>query len=145
MDEVITDCSEIIAGLGIDIVENTRIKDMLERWPIRFRERVFLPGEQSYCDSMAEPWVHFAARFAAKEAVFKAFGTGVSVNMSWLDVEILRDSRTGSPSVVLSPRAATMADDMGVCRILVSLSHTTCCSVAQAVLVGHRHSIVKRT
>lgn len=101
-----------------------------------FRAKVFLPREQSYCDSRAAPWNHYAGRFAVKEAVSKAFGTGVGEHIGWRDIEVVRDDRSGAPSVRLSAKGAKLAEKRGVRRILVSLAHTRHYAVAQALLVG---------
>ena len=125
-----------VVGIGVDLVENERMREMLKRWSRPFRSRVFLKREQAYCDSKAEPWRHYAGRFAVKEAVSKAFGTGVGAHIGWLDIEVVRDRRTGAPSVRLGPKGERLAGKRGVERVLVSLAHTRRYAVAQAVLVG---------
>lgn len=123
-------------GTGIDLVENERMKQTLAKWDHHFKERVFLPREQSYCDSKAEPWRHYAGRFAVKEAVTKAFGTGIGEHIGWQDIEVIRDEHTGAPSVELSEKGWKLAGERGVRRILISLSHTHRYAVAHALLVG---------
>ena len=125
-----------VLGIGIDLVENGRMARVLDRWGRRFKDRVFLAEEQRYCDSKAFPSLHYAGRFAVKEAVSKALGTGLGPHIAWLDIEVVRDAATGAPSVCLSERAAALAGRCGVCRVLVSLSHTRNYSVAHAVLTG---------
>lgn len=125
-----------VLGTGIDLVENDRMKETLGAWNARFKNRVFLPNEQEYCESKAEPWRHYAGRFAVKEAVTKAFGTGVGEHLGWLDIEVLRDARTGAPSVRLSGKGAELARARGVQRVLISLSHTRHYAVAHALLAG---------
>ncbi len=125
-----------VMGIGIDLVENERMRTTLRRWDRSFKEKIFLPRERSYCESRAEPWNHYAGRFAVKEAVSKAFGTGVSEHIGWLDIEVVRDRKTGAPSVRLSPKGKQLARKRGVEEVLVSLSHTRHYAVAQAVLVG---------
>lgn len=125
-----------VMGIGIDLVENERMRKTLRRWDRSFKEKIFLPRERSYCESRAEPWNHYAGRFAVKEAVSKAFGTGVSEHIGWLDIEVVRDRKTGAPSVRLSPKGKQLARKRGVEEVLVSLSHTRHYAVAQAVLVG---------
>jgi holo-[acyl-carrier protein] synthase len=122
-------------GLGIDLVEHDRIRSAIERWGGRFKNRVFLPREQTYCDSKAHPWRHYAGRFAVKEAVSKAFGSGIGEHINWLDIEVSRDETTGAPSVVLSPAARQYAATLGATRVLVSLSHAGRMTVAQALLL----------
>ena len=125
-----------VMGIGIDLVENERMRETLRRWNRSFKEKIFLPRERSYCESRAEPWNHYAGRFAVKEAVSKAFGTGVSEHIGWLDIEVVRDRETGAPSVQLSAKGRRLAKKRGVEQVLVSLSHTRHYAVAQAVLVG---------
>ena len=125
-----------VMGIGIDLVENERMRKTLRRWSRSFKEKIFLPRERSYCDTRAEPWNHYAGRFAVKEAVSKAFGTGVSEHIGWLDIEVVRDHKTGAPSVHLSAKGSRLAQKRGVEQVLVSLSHTRHYAVAQALLVG---------
>jgi holo-[acyl-carrier protein] synthase len=125
-----------VMGIGIDLVENERMRKTLRRWSRSFKEKIFLPRERSYCDTRAEPWNHYAGRFAVKEAVSKAFGTGVSEHIGWLDIEVVRDSKTGAPSVRLSAKGSKLAKKRGVEQVLVSLAHTRHYAVAQALLVG---------
>ena len=129
---------ECVLGTGIDLVETGRMQEVLDRWGATFRNRVFLPEEQAYCDSQAAAWRHYAGRFAVKEAVSKAFGTGIGPAIGLLDVEVVRDAASGAPSVKLRGRGVVLLDDRGVERILVSLSHTRHYAVAQALLIG-RH------
>lgn len=125
-----------VLGIGVDLVENERMRQVLRRRGRTFKDKVFLPREQEYCNSRAAPWHHYAGRFAVKEAVSKAFGTGVSEHIGWLDIEVVRDDSTGAPSVRLSPKGARLAARRGVKQVLVSLSHTHHYAVAQALLVG---------
>lgn len=125
-----------VLGTGIDLVENERMDEVLARWTTRFRDRVFLAAEQAYCEAKAVPCRHYAGRFAVKEAVSKAFGTGISSTIGWLDIEVVHCPATGAPSVQLAPRARTMAAARGVHDILISLAHTRHYAVAQALLVG---------
>ncbi len=126
----------MVLGIGVDLVENERMREVLRRRGRVFKDKVFLPREQAYCDSRAAPPHHYAGRFAVKEAVSKAFGTGVSEHIGWLDIEVVRDAATGAPSVRLSPKGKRLAARRGVERVLISLSHTHHYAVAQAVLVG---------
>ena len=125
-----------LMGMGIDLVENGRMRKALRRWNRAFKEKIFLPRERAYCETRAEPWNHYAGRFAVKEAVSKAFGTGVSKHIGWLDIEIVRDHKTGAPSVRLSKKGLKLAKKRGVKQVLVSLAHTRHYAVAQALLVG---------
>jgi len=124
-----------ILGIGMDIVETKRIADSLERFGERFLHRVFLDGEIAYSQSMKFPPLHLAARFAAKEAISKAFGTGIGKEIGWRDMEIMRQIG-GKPYVVLHGRAIDYAKSRGVQEIHVSLSHTAEYGAASAVIVG---------
>lgn len=129
---------ERILGTGIDLVENARIDDMVERWGAHFLDRVFLPEELAYCHGKAVPARHLAGRFAVKEAVSKAFRTGIGPHFGWLDIEVSRNADSGAPAVRLHGKAAVYASQLGVSRVLISLSHTRHHAVASAVLVTER-------
>ncbi len=128
--------SERILGTGIDIVDNDRIEAMIKRWDAHFLDRVFLPEEQAYCSNKAVPSRHLAGRFAVKEAVSKAFRTGIGPRFGWLDIEVVRDDASGAPSVLFHGDAARFADELGVSQIMISLSHTRHYAVANAVLLA---------
>lgn len=119
----------MMLGIGNDIVEIARIKAVLTRYPDRFINRVFTPSEQEYCLKRKNPALHLAGRFAAKEAVVKALGTGFTQGLNWLDIEIRHDSR-GKPEVFFSPSAADLLGDP---ILLISISH--CHEYATAVAV----------
>jgi holo-[acyl-carrier protein] synthase len=121
---------EFIAGLGVDIVEINRMAAALERTP-RIKMRVFTEDERWYCEHKAKPEIHYALRFAAKEAVWKALGTGFS-GMKFCDVEITRDEK-GRPIPVLTGRAKELAHEAGVIEMHLSLSFTHSTAVASAV------------
>ena len=127
-----------VLGTGVDLVENERMREILERWGSRLKDRVFLDREQAYCEAKASPWIYYAARFAVKEAVSKAFGTGIGPQLNWRDIEVIRDVESGAPSVRFSERGTAFAKSRGVDEVLVSLSHTRSFAVAQALLVGRR-------
>jgi holo-[acyl-carrier protein] synthase len=124
-----------VLGIGVDVVETARIESSLERFGARFMNRVFLDEEIAYCQSMKFPARHFAARFAAKEAVSKAFGTGIGKQMGWRDIQVRRKA-SGEPFAVLHGGALALSREKGVTEILISLSHTDHYSVANAVIVG---------
>ena len=128
--------SASILGTGVDIVETARIQDSLDKFDERFLSRCFLPDEVAYCRSMKFPALHFAARFAAKEAISKAFGTGIGHQFGWKDVEICkRDS--GEPYAVLRGKGEELARARGVTGVFVSLSHCKAYAAAHAVIVGN--------
>ncbi len=124
-----------ILGTGIDIVETKRIAESIERFGDRFLHRIFVEGEIAYSQSMKFAHLHLAARFAAKEAISKAFGTGIRHEMGWRDLEIVRE-RAGAPKVRLHGKAQALAQQRGVKEIHVSLSHTAEYGAASAVIVG---------
>lgn len=124
-----------VFGIGVDVVETARIQSSIDRFGERFLNRVFLPGEIDYCRSMKYPARHFAARFAAKEAVSKAFGTGIGAQMGWRDIEVRRKA-SGEPFAVLHGPAAELCKRLSVTEVLISLSHSDHYSVANAVVVG---------
>lgn len=121
-----------VTGLGVDIVEIDRMRAALARTP-RMRERLFSAEERAYCDARRKPEIHYAMRFAAKEAVLKALGTGFS-GMRFTDVEVARDDR-GRPVPRLSGRAAEVAEERGIVEMHLSLSFTHSTAVASAVAV----------
>jgi len=128
-----------VIGTGIDIVETTRIQESLEKFGDRFLNRCFLPDEVAYCQSMKFPALHLAARFAAKEAISKAFGTGIGHQLGWKDMEI-RKHDSGEPYVVLHGKGEELARARGVTRFFVSLSHCKEYAAAHAVIVGRSAS-----
>ena len=125
-----------IAGTGIDLVEVARIAETVERHGDRFLRRVFTPSETEYCRSCGVPARHFAARFAAKEAVLKLLGTGWSRGIGWRDVEVVRGPE-GEPGIHLSGGAARRAKDLGIVKLHVSISHTAGHAIAQAIGEAH--------
>ena len=125
-----------ILGTGIDLIETQRMQEVIERWGAPFKDKVFLPEEQSYCDSKAFPFHHYAARFAAKEAVSKAFGTGIGLHINWLDMEVIRDPESGAPSIRLQGKGEELARQHRAGQVLVSLSHTHNYAVASVIIVA---------
>ena len=120
-------------GLGVDIVEITRMKSILLRTPA-FAERVFSQAERDYCEKTANPATHYALRFAAKEAVVKALGTGLAEGIGVLDVEVERASN-GRPSAKLHRRALEVAREQGLRSLSISLSYTHTDAVACALAI----------
>jgi holo-[acyl-carrier protein] synthase len=119
-----------IVGVGIDLIEIDRIERALARHP-RFAERCFTPAEQAYCESRAYPPQHFAARFAAKEAVGKALGIGMT---RWQEAEVVRGR--GAPTVILAGRCLQRASMLGVVEVMLSLTHSRGMAAAVAILRG---------
>ncbi|HEU0022691.1 MAG TPA: holo-ACP synthase [Dehalococcoidia bacterium] len=113
---------------GVDIIEISRVRRVLERYADRFQQRVFTSGEIAYCQGRAP---NLAARFAAKEATMKALGTGVR-GVSWKEIEVVRQP-SGAPSIQLYGRAQARAQRLGVTEIALSLSHSQEFAVAFVV------------
>ena len=124
-----------VLGLGIDLAEVSRIRALLQKNGDRFKQRVFTEGEISYCESKADPALHFAARFAAKEAASKALGTGFSEGIGWQEIETV-SSENGAPSIKLHRAAAERAESMGVGVMMVTLTHTADMAAASVVAVA---------
>jgi len=122
----------MIAGVGIDVVDVTRIDALLEKYAERFQQRVFTQDEILYCRARSNPGLHFAARFAAKEAAVKALGTGIGQGIRFRDIEIALDR--GVPRILFHNRAREYADDIGVSAAHVSISHERLTAVAVVVL-----------
>ena len=116
-----------VIGVGIDLIEIERIAEALRRRP-RFARRCFTEQEAAYCEAKAFPAQSFAARFAAKEAVGKALGIGMT---RWREVEVVRGR--GAPTVALHGRYAMRAEVLGVTRISISLTHSRGMAAAVAV------------
>lgn len=123
----------MILGTGIDIIDVDRVVGAMERFGDRFLRRILLPGEINYCSTHRRPGPHIAARFAAKEAIAKAFGTGVGAQLGWQDMEIVRRP-SGEPFVVLHGKAVELLSSRGGRHVLVSLTHTEHYAAAVAVL-----------
>lgn len=123
-----------IFGIGIDIVETARIADSIERFGDRFLDRIYTEQERAYCDKMRFRERHYAARFAAKEAIAKAFGTGIGENLNWTDMEILRMG-TGEPYVLLHGDGKEYANEQGITKVMVSLSHSDEYATANAMAI----------
>jgi holo-[acyl-carrier protein] synthase len=125
----------MILGVGIDLVETERIRASYERFGDRFLKRILHPNEISYCLSQSEPAHFLAARFAAKEAISKAFGTGIGSVLGWLDMEVGK-KENGEPFVILHGGGLKLLADRGGRQVLVSLTHTKGHSAAVAILEG---------
>ena len=120
-------------GLGVDIVEIDRIRQILARTPF-FAEKVFSDEERAYADARTDPAKHYAARFAAKEAVLKSLGTGFSDGIGFKDVEVVNNSK-GRPIARLHGRTAEIASAMDVCDLPLSLSHSTNDAIACVIAI----------
>lgn len=125
----------MILGIGVDIVEVDRIRRAVDLYGDRFVRRVFTRREAIYCRRAGHPEQRFATRFAAKEAALKALGVGWAQGLQFVDVEVT-NNELGAPSVTLTGKAEQMAREMGVERILVSLTHHRDFAIAQVLLEG---------
>jgi holo-[acyl-carrier protein] synthase len=123
-----------IIGLGLDATEIDRIAATIERYGDRFLRRVFTDGEIAYCARRRVPAIHFAGRFAAKEAGMKALGTGHSLNVLWRDVEVIRHG--GPPHLQFHGGAARRFAAMDARTSLLSITHTDALAFAQVLLIG---------
>jgi holo-[acyl-carrier protein] synthase len=128
----------MIVGLGIDVVEVSRIDAILKKFGDRFLERILLPEEMAYCASHKSPGPFIAARFAAKEAVSKAFGTGIGAAIGWHDIEV-RHKDSGEPYVVFHGKGLDLFVSRKANVIHLSLSHTAASAVAVAILEQISH------
>ena len=122
-----------IIGLGIDATDIPRIAATLERYGDRFVTRIFTDGEIAYCRRRREPAIHFAGRFAAKEAAMKALGTGHSQNVLWRDVEVVR--RGGPPQLHFHGGAARRFEAMGAHSSLLTITHSETLALAQVLIL----------
>ena len=123
----------MILGLGIDIIEVDRIRAAHQRHGERFANRILHPAEIAYCLSHKDPAPFLAARFAAKEAISKAFGTGIGAQLGWHDLEVRRKD-SGEPFVVLHGGGEKLLVARRARAVLISLSHTQTYAAAVAVL-----------
>lgn len=121
-----------VIGVGTDIIAIERIKSALERHGERFLDRLFTSKEKAYCGKYANPVPNYAGRFAAKEAVLKALGTGLVGEMSWQEIEIINDPN-GKPEVHLSKRLQKLHP---TAHFFISISHCDAYATATAILTG---------
>lgn len=129
-----------VFGIGIDVVEVGRIASSLAEFGERFVTRIFTENERRYCLDKAKPELHFAARFAAKEAVAKAMGTGIGKEVGWLDMEVVR-GENGEPTMKLSGKALAFCEAQGIAEIKISLTHAREYAAANAVALGRAQGV----
>jgi holo-[acyl-carrier protein] synthase len=123
----------MLIGTGIDLTEIQRIEKSIARFGNRFLDKIFTAREQAYCLRKRNAAESFAARFAAKEAAAKALGTGISYGVTWLEIEVTRES-SGRPSLEFHGRAAQIAARLGVTKAALSLTHTNLLAMASVAL-----------
>ncbi len=124
-----------VVGIGTDIVECLRIAQMIERHGELFIQRVYTPQEIRYCQSRKQATQHFAGRWAAKEAILKALGTGWRKGISWRDIEV-RNDPAGRPVVGMRGGARDVVEQLGIGEMLISISHCRSHAVAYALALG---------
>ncbi len=127
----------MIIGTGIDIVEISRIKNAARKWKKDFLSKIFTDKELEYSNEKTLSYQHLAARFAAKEAVLKALGSGLTSRMEWKDIEVWNEE-SGKPNVRLGGEVKHISRSMGVKDIIISMSHTRTYAVASVILVNGR-------
>ena len=125
----------MILGVGLDLIELDRFKAAMKRQGTPFLEKLFTPGERRYCEDKWNRIAHYAARFAAKEAVLKALGTGWSGGIRWTDVEVVRNG-AGAVTVRLAGRAKKVAARLGIRRVHLNITHAQ--KYAAAVAIAER-------
>lgn len=113
----------MIHGVGIDLVENERIENIIRKWGDKFLERVFCANEVAYCGKHMQSSLHYAARFAAKESFLKALGIGLGMGVKLKDIEVTRNSN-GQPSIVAHKEALNQIKINKIKKIKLSLTHT---------------------
>ena len=123
-----------IIGIGLDATDIDRIADTIERYGERFVRRIFTEGEIAYCNRRRVPAIHFAGRFAAKEAAMKALGTGHSHGVVWRDVEVIR--RGGPPQLRLHGGAGRRFAQIGGRSSLLTITHSDDLAMAQVLILG---------
>jgi holo-[acyl-carrier protein] synthase len=123
-----------IFGIGIDVVEVDRIASAIGRLGEPFLAKLFTSNERGYCEAQKNSALHYAARFAAKEAVSKALGTGIGSQAGWLDLEITRDP-SGAPKLQLQGAAAAFAERNHITEIQISLTHARDYAAANAIAI----------
>lgn len=125
----------MIYGIGVDLVKIRRIEQAVKRWGRRFLNRIFTPIEQEYSYRQKQPFLHLAGRFAVKESVLKALGTGLRSGIRWVEIEVVNNTE-GKPEVRVSGKVKELMQQHHVEAIHVSISHDSDYSVGQAVLVS---------
>ncbi len=128
-----------ILGIGTDIVECLRIGRLIERHGEQFIQRVYSSREIQYCQSRKQAMQHFAGRWAAKEAILKALGTGWVRGIGWRDVEVVNQGG-GKPIVVLHGHARQLSEQAGIDDILITISHCRTYAVAYAMALGRKEA-----
>ena len=122
----------MIFGTGIDIIEVDRIKNSIQKYSDRFKKKIFTQKEIDYCHSQADPAKHFAARFTAKEAVLKCFGTGMTGGILWKDIEVDK-LNSGQPVLNLYANGKELFNQLNLKHIHISITHDKTYAAAHAI------------
>jgi holo-[acyl-carrier protein] synthase len=123
----------MICGIGIDLVENSRLERIIEKWGLKFLNRIYSAGEIQYCGKHVQSSTHYGARFAAKESFLKALGIGIGMGVNLKDIEVVRD-KNGKPALALSGEAKAQIEKRKITKIHLSLTHTKKYTTALVVL-----------
>jgi holo-[acyl-carrier protein] synthase len=113
----------MIYGIGIDLVENGRLEKIIEKWGVKFLNKIFSEGEILYCKRHAQPSIHYGARFAAKESFLKALGLGLGGGVKLCDIEVVNDEN-GKPALQLYGTAKAQIEKRNITKTHLSLTHT---------------------
>lgn len=124
----------MIEGFGVDIVEVKRVRAAVKKYGRRFLDKIYTKREVDYCGSKGAPEQHLAARFAVKEAVYKAFGGGGKITIAWTDVEVVNE-KNGKPKAILKGSAKILMDKRKIIKAVISLSHTKNYAVGNCILI----------
>ena len=124
----------VLIGMGCDLIEVERVRGVIERQGERFVDRVFTAEERAYCDGFKHPDKHYAARFAAKEAVAKSFTTGIGEELGWKSISVYHGERQ-QPLIRLDAAGEALLAQVGGTHVIVSLSHTETSAMAVAAIV----------
>lgn len=122
-----------LISIGTDIIECVRIAQLIEKHGEVFLQRVFTQKEILYCSSRKAATQHYAGRWAAKEAVLKVLGTGWAKGIQWTDVEVVNEV-SGAPMITLAGKAADVARELGISKVMITISH--CRAYATAFATG---------
>ncbi|MDD5505085.1 MAG: holo-ACP synthase [Candidatus Omnitrophica bacterium] len=124
----------MIIGAGVDIIEISRIRNAARKWKQGFLKKIFTDKELEYSTEKISSYQHLAARFAAKEAVLKALGSGLTSRMEWKDIEVWNEP-SGKPNIRLTGEVKRLSNNMQVKDIVISMSHTRTYAIANVILV----------
>ena len=124
-----------VLGIGTDLIDVSRIKDACENHQERFIKRIFTKDEIHYCQKKRNPYPYFAARFAAKEAVSKAFSTGIGPYLDWTSIEVAKGKRD-EPIIILDNKAQNLLSELSGSKVLISITHTQLLAQAFAVIIA---------